>query len=40
MHIYEILHCICSDIAGNDKVLAVDDSIDVGNILGKIWVGL
>ncbi len=42
-YIYEILHCshfICSDIAENDEVVAVEDFIDVGNILGKIWVSL
>ncbi len=31
---------ICSGIAENDKVVAMEDFIDVGNILGKIWVSL
>ncbi len=31
---------ICSGIAENDEVVAVEDFIDVGNILGKIWVSL
>ncbi len=31
---------ICSGIAVNDEVVAMDDFIDVGNILGKIWVSL
>ncbi len=49
-YIYEILHCnhciipnettICSGFAENDEVVAVEDFIDVGNILGKSWVGL
>ncbi len=49
-YIYEILHCnhfiILSNatayetntIAENDEVVAVEDFIDVGNILGKSWV--
>ncbi len=48
-YIYEILHtnhfidCSClvfSDIPANDEVVAVEEFIDVGNILGKSWVGL
>ena len=31
---------ICSGIAENDEVVAVEDFIDVGNILGKSWVSL
>ena len=31
---------ICSGIAENDEVVAVEDFLDVGNILGKIWVSL
>ncbi len=31
---------IFSGIAENDEVAAVEDFIDVGNILGKSWVGL
>ncbi len=42
----EILYCnhfiifICNGIAGNDEVVAVEDFIDVGNILGKSWAAL
>ena len=39
----QILDCsclICSGIAENDEVVAVEDFIDVGNILGKSWVSL
>ncbi len=31
---------ICSGIAKNDEVVAVEDFIDVGNILGKSWLSL
>ncbi len=31
---------ICSAFAENDEVVAVEDFIDVGNILGKSWVSL
>ena len=31
---------IFSGFAENDEVVAVEDFIDVGNILGKIWVSL
>ncbi len=31
---------ICSGFAKNDKVVAVEYFIDVGNILGKSWVSL
>ncbi len=31
---------ICSGFAENDEVVAVEDFIDVGNILGKSWVSL
>ncbi len=37
------IDCSClifSGIAENDEVVAVEDFIDVGNILGKIWVSL
>ncbi len=30
----------CSGFAENDEVVAVEDFIDVGNILGKSWVSL
>ncbi len=33
-------YLIFSGIAENDEVVAVEDFIDVGNILGKIWVSL
>ncbi len=38
-------HCIwdnyiCSGFAENDEVVAVEDFIDVGNILGKSWLSL
>ncbi len=31
---------ICSGFAENDEVVAMEDFIDVGNILGKSWVSL
>ena len=31
---------ICSGMAENVEVVAVEDLKDVGNILGKSWVGL
>ncbi len=31
---------ICSGTAKNGEVVAVDDFIDVGNIMGKSWVCL
>ncbi len=31
---------ICSGIAENDEVVAVEDFLDVGNILGKSWLSL
>ena len=31
---------ICNGIAENNEVVAVEDFIDVGNILGKPWVAL
>ena len=31
---------ICSGIAENDEVVAVEDFINVGNILGSTWVAL
>ncbi len=31
---------ICRDIAVNDEVVAVEEFIDVGNVLGKSWVSL
>ncbi len=31
---------ICSAIAENDEVVAVEDFINVGNILTKSWVAL
>ncbi len=31
---------ICSGFAENDEAVAVEDFIDVGNILGKSWVSL
>ena len=31
---------ICSGNAESDEVVAVEDFIDVGNIMGKSWVGL
>ena len=37
------IDCSClifSGIAENDEVVAVEDFIDVGNILGKSWVSL
>ncbi len=34
------LICSGSGIAENDEVVAVEDFIYVGNILGKIWVSL
>ncbi len=38
---YEITSCLkFSGIAENDEVVAVEDFIDVGNILGKSWAGL
>ncbi len=36
-------NCSClifSGFAENDEVVAVEDFIDVGNILGKSWVSL
>ncbi len=40
--IWNNYNCSClvfSGIAENDEVVAVEDFIDVGNILGKSWVG-
>ena len=31
---------LCSGIAENDEVTAVEDFMDVGNILGTYWVAL
>ncbi len=38
-----LVHCsclICSGIAENDEVVEVENFIEVGNILEKIWVAL
>ncbi len=41
-YIYEILLCnhICSGIAENGEVVAVQDFLDVANILGKSCIAL
>ncbi len=37
-NLFCLLARICSGITENDKVVAVEDFIDVGNILTKSWV--
>ena len=40
---HQLVNCnclICSGIVVNDEVVAVEDFIDVVNILAKSWVGL
>ena len=37
---YETTTIICIGTAGNDEVVAVENFIDVGNMLGMSWVGL